>query len=370
LNKIKIRNEEIFMSVTKTEPIIDESEKDKEIISEVFDTLSYGADFDVAGLVNRLNNFDIIIPPFQRSYIWTQIEASSFIESLLLGLPVPGIFLAREKKSKKLLVIDGQQRLKSLQFFYDGYFNPKKTAKTKKVFRLINVVKSFDGIKYSDLDDTKRRDLDNSLIHATIMEQKSEKEYDPIIYQVFKRLNTAGRNLAAQEIRISINHGSYADLLKELNEHQNWRNIFGVKHKRLKDQELILRFLAMYFRWKQYEKPMNEFLNHFISDHSNADKETIKKHKDIFIKTINKIWESLSKNSFRMKKGIIAAILDSVMVGVAIRLESKKDLDNEELFGIYTRLLKDKNYINAIEQHTSDSDKVAFRFKTAIEYFK
>lgn len=354
------------MSIIK---IIDETEKDKSEVVNLYDTLSYGADFDVAGIVNRLTNEDIIIPSFQRSYIWTQIEASRFIESLLLGLPVPGIFLAREKKSKKLLVIDGQQRLKSLKFFYAGFFNPKEDAKSKKVFKLINVVDTLEGLKYTDLDSNSRRDLDNSLIHATIIEQKMENAYDPSIYQVFKRLNTAGRNLTPQEIRISINHGKYADLIKELNLNQNWRKIFGGTHKRLKDQELILRFLAMYFDWESYEKPMNEFLNGFMSKHKNADLGTIKLHKDLFTITINKIFDALGKSAFKMKKGIIAAILDSVMVGITKRLISNEELTKDNLIKKYTDLLKDQEYLAAIEQHTSDVDKVSTRIEKAIQYF-
>ena len=85
---------------------------------------SYGADYPVDGLVKRINAEDIYIPEFQRGYVWSLNQASRFIESLLLGLPVPGIFVAKDEETKKLLVIDGQQRLKSLQFFYNGMFRP------------------------------------------------------------------------------------------------------------------------------------------------------------------------------------------------------------------------------------------------------
>ena len=88
-----------------------------------YEISSYGADYDVEGLVKRLERDDLLIPPFQRNYVWKLKEASRFIESLLLGLPVPGVFLVREQDSNKLLVIDGQQRLKTLQFFYNGIFN-------------------------------------------------------------------------------------------------------------------------------------------------------------------------------------------------------------------------------------------------------
>src|ERR1043165_4796643 len=84
---------------------------------------SYGTDFDVDGLVRRIEREDIYVPPFQRAYVWNLKQASRFIESLLLGLPVPGIFLSKESDSQRLLVIDGQQRLRSLLYFYRGVFS-------------------------------------------------------------------------------------------------------------------------------------------------------------------------------------------------------------------------------------------------------
>src|SRR5258706_15619947 len=89
---------------------------------------SYGADYPVDGLVKRMSAGSIFIPPFQRSYVWNVYRASRFIESLLLGLPVPAIFLSRDESTQKLLVIDGQQRLRTLQYFYEGVFAPTDTA--------------------------------------------------------------------------------------------------------------------------------------------------------------------------------------------------------------------------------------------------
>ena len=96
---------------------------------------SYGADYPVDGLVKRLKDGTIYVPPFQRSYVWSIRDASRFVESLLLGLPVPGVFLAKEEPTNKLLVIDGQQRLRSLQFFYDRLFEP-----TGREFSLARIV--------------------------------------------------------------------------------------------------------------------------------------------------------------------------------------------------------------------------------------
>ena len=110
----------------------DKDEKVREGLSETeleeesplkYSITSYGADYPVDGLVRRIGDGSIFIPTFQRGFIWSLREASRFIESLLLGLPVPGIFLSRDEDTKKLMVIDGQQRLRTLQYFYDGIFH-------------------------------------------------------------------------------------------------------------------------------------------------------------------------------------------------------------------------------------------------------
>src|SRR5213592_4162720 len=85
-----------------------------------FEITAYGADYPVDALVKRFQDGDIEVPQWQRGWVWTQREAARFIESLLLGLPVPGIFLYLEPATKKLLVVDGQQRLRSLNAYYNN----------------------------------------------------------------------------------------------------------------------------------------------------------------------------------------------------------------------------------------------------------
>lgn len=196
---------------------------------------SYGADYPVDGLVKRIESGDIFVPEFQRRYVWNIKQASRFIESLLLGLPVPGIFLAKEGDTQKLLVIDGQQRLLSLKFFYEGIFEP-----TNRAFKLGNVQAHLDELTYKTLRDDDRRRLDDSILHATIVRQEQPSEDNSSIYHIFERLNTGGSLLQPQEIRACIYHGPFVALLKDLNEHAPWRHVYGTVSRRMRDQELIL----------------------------------------------------------------------------------------------------------------------------------
>ena len=205
------------------------------------------------GYVNRLQNGDIVIPEYQRGYIWDQKRASKFIESLLLDLPVPGVFLYRERDSEIQLIVDGHQRLQTLRFFYEGKF-----PTSDKVFGLTGLETRFNGLSYDDLEIADRRRLDNSLIRATVMRQDKPDVDATSQYFIFERLNTGGVVLASQEIRAAIYGGDFNKLLHELNRNRTWRQLFGkvTEDKRMRDEELILRYIALYFEGNVYRSPM------------------------------------------------------------------------------------------------------------------
>ena len=212
---------------------------------------SYGADYPVDGLVKRLRSGDIELPKFQRDFVWPLPQASKFIESLLLGLPIPAIFLSKETDSQKLLVIDGQQRLKSLLAFYDGVLRGKE-------FRLEGVNKEFEGATYKSLGDADRRRLDDALLHAIIIRQEDPKNDDSSVFLVFERLNTTSTPLSEQELRACVYHGAFNDYLHKVYADRNWRGIYGEPNLRQKDKELLLRFFALYFDLEAYERPLFE----------------------------------------------------------------------------------------------------------------
>ena len=170
---------------------------------------SYGADYPVDGLVKRIKDGAIYVPKFQREFVWDIKDASRFVESLLLGLPVPSIFLSKEFDTGKLLVVDGQQRLLSLQYFYEGIWKP-----TGAQFRLKGVQADFEGKTYQTLQDENRRQLDDAILHAIVFKQDEPSEDESSVYEVFQRLNTGGKKLTPQEVRSAVHHsGRIRDLL-------------------------------------------------------------------------------------------------------------------------------------------------------------
>lgn len=342
--------------------VIDESLKD-EVIPYQYSITSYGADYPIDGLVKRLEAESLFIPSFQRSYVWTLNQASRFIESLLLGLPVPGIFLSKEPETGKLLVIDGQQRLRTLLLFYSGVFQDGRA------FTLRNVQPTFEGKTYRKLEERDRLRLDDSIIHATIVKQDEPSEDQSSIYHIFERLNTGGTLLQPQEIRACIFHGPFNELLSELNKTPEWRDIYGPLNKRLKDQELILRFLALYFDGSSYERPMKEFLNRFMGRNRRLqahDESTVRK---AFINNVTYLAAALGKNAFRPERALNAAVYDAVMVGLADRLSRGMIKDRLAFKAKYEELLKNKEFSKSCRTATSDEANVRKRIELAREFF-
>jgi len=286
----------------------DEDVEDLDELSEVlptsFSITSYGADYPVDGLVKRIEGGDIVVPlfsmapeegqttvGFQREFVWKKPQADRFIESLLLGLPVPGIFLVKEPNGK-FLVLDGQQRLRSLQSFYSGVFQGVE-------FTLEEVQEPWVGKAYKTLHPDDRRRLDNSILHAIIVRQDQPTEDQSSIYLIFERLNSGGTILQPQEIRVALYHGAFAALLARMNENADWRALYGRKNSRLKDIELILRFLALYFHAGSYERPMKAFLNRYMAANRNLEKQPEAVVRPIFEETTKAIRSGIGYQAFR-----------------------------------------------------------------------
>lgn len=224
---------------TEIEEIEDTTERENDSI--YFSVASYGADYSVDVIISRLKKQQIIVPDFQRKYVWDIKKASRFIESLIIGLPVPGIFLSRDiHNQNKMLIVDGQQRLLTLQYFYSGRFKDK-------VFKLSSVCPELEGLTYDELSPDDKGRLDDAIIHATIIKQETPSNDDSSIYMVFERLNTGGVVLQPQEIRACIYYGKFNNLLNELVKIPAWRSLFSKESTRMKEQELILRFFALFY---------------------------------------------------------------------------------------------------------------------------
>lgn len=339
------------------------SNEDNEVATHTRYTIaSYGADYPVDGLVKRIDKGDIYVPPFQRGFVWSSAQASRFVESLLLGLPVPGIFLFKEPDTKKLVVVDGQQRLRTLQYFYEGLLLGKE-------FCLRGVSEELDGITYKKLPEDDRRRLDDAILHATIFQQDDPEDDRSSIYLVFERLNTGGTPLNPQEIRSCVYRGAFNDLLKILANNTYWAKVFGAPSRRGKDQELILRFLALYERSDYYERPMKGFLNDFMEANRNGSESTLSSYKTLFENTVQHAADHLGPKAFRPERNLNAAATDALLVGLARRLANGPIKLPTGLAAAVETLLKDEEFMQAVNSATTDKPSVEARLRKATEAF-
>lgn len=349
--------------------MIDEDNRIDDFIEDEEDVFrysitSYGADYTVDRLVNRLNSGKIVIPDFQRKYVWNIKEASRFIESLILGLPVPGVFFCQEKGTNNMLVIDGQQRLKSLQFFYNKLF------KDSQAFKLKGVQEDLEDLTIDDLDTNDKNKLDDSVIHATVIKQDSPEDDDSSIYMIFERLNTGGMKLVPQEIRACIFHGEFNKMLSELANDEYWKKIYSVDNQRLKSEELILRFFTLYEWHEKYKKGLKGFLNTYMEQHQNITPDKKELMIELFSNTIKCVYNIIGENAFRLSKNINAAVYDSMMIGIANRLNDNRPFNQDQFKGRYNGLLDDLEYRRFVESNTSSEMSVKGRINMAIEAFK
>jgi hypothetical protein len=353
-----------------------EDEQDVYDIPPDYTIVSFGADYDVAGLVARLKSGEVTVPGFQRSYVWKYRQAARFIESLLIGLPVPGVFLWRDPAAQQFTVIDGQQRLRTLQFFKEGVFPPtagktvgKEFVMPERTSRYQRVHDRFQNRKYSTLDESDRRRLDNSIIHATIINQEKPPKDDTSMFYLFERLNTEGTPLQPQEIRVAIYQGKLIQLLFELNKNNAWRVVYGPVSPRMKDQELIARFFALFYVLEPYARPMKEFINRYISKNRHLDIQSAESLTTIFATTIEAVNSAIGRRAFRPVKALNAAAFDSVMIGIARRLQQQPSFNKKELGLAYTRLMARKDFSQLVSRATADADNVTKRLDIATTAF-
>lgn len=344
---------------------------DQEVVTATYDITSYGADYPVDGLVKRLEKSDIVVPSFdpkfdgsdeiegfQRRFVWTRPQMDKFVESLLLGLPVPGIFLVRDR-ANKLLVLDGQQRLRTLQSFYRGIHAGRE-------YKLRQVQEQFTGRGYEDLDEEDRRRLDDSIIHATVLRQEHPTGPQDAVYSIFERLNTGGSPLQPQEIRVALYNGVFLRRISEANEDTDWRALYGPPSARFKDQELILRVVALFESPATYSRPVKTYLNHYLASHRDRDDPLLFKK---FTDATHAINTSIGARAFRPVRPLNAAVLDSIMVGVMRRLSLGPILSSDEMVGAYDDLIADPEFTAVTASSTAAEEAVQKRLQLATDAF-
>lgn len=335
----------------------EESEEDEALPAPKYEIFSYPADTTLKGYADQWKNEQLYVPPFQRNYVWDQTRASKLIESFLLGLPVPPVFLFKPAGGKQFWIIDGHQRIGSIVAFQKGIFRESK-------FRLKGVDSRWLGKTFDELEESERFSIETAVLRAIVIQQTDSKDHSSI-YHIFERLNTGGLRLNAMEVRQCVYQSTFLNSLKEINTLKNWRDILGLPKpdKRIKDVELLLRVTALFKDFEHYEKPMKGFLNsvavEFVSAENKFETDTAPILKKL-TNSINLVRETLGPRPFHLKGRLNYSALDATLVA-AMRLGSIDNFAEK-----YKSLIADKSFIEAVSFNTSDETVVKNRLNAAI----
>jgi len=348
----------------------DELEVDEELeddaVAIAYDVATYPSDLTLSGVYQMWQSGDIIIPDYQRNFIWSQKQASLLIESFLIGLPVPPVFLYIEEDNKSQ-VIDGQQRLTSIAYYMDGFFGTENKGK-KQVFRLVGLSDKSPFAKKSfvELEEAHQRKLKNAVLRAMNIRQLNPKGAPTSAYHIFERLNTGGTALKPQEIRNCVYHGEFVGVLRALNTHPSWRKIVGkvTNDKHQKDVELILRIFSLTNFFDSYEKPMKEFLGKRMKEHRRATSAEVAMFKIDFLAMADRIFDTLGERPFHLRGRLNSSALDSVF---ATLINAKNNLP-KDLAARFEALKGDSAFTMTTILSTSDNSVLQKRFALAKEF--
>ena len=279
-------------------------------------------------LVDGFNEWLYVIPKYQRKYVWSKEQVSNLAVSLIKGLPIPPIYVYRNNDGR-LEILDGQQRMLSLFFYYKGKYIKNSTNTQVELQKIIEnnecedcnfedvlnkyyPLKDIDykmkyskknsstnkyeieeiSIKYSELPKDIRRKIDYTAISVIEIKVDEEDERHKVLYKIFENLNEGGTRLTKQELRNGIYSSSFYDMLHEMNENDKWRKIYGDKHIHSKDVEMLLRFITVGYRFELGEDGYN------IDEYSGSYPTLLNDFSDIAInfssEAINELKEDLN----------------------------------------------------------------------------
>lgn len=322
----------------------------------------------ISDLVRRIKKGRIDLhPDFQREYVWDRGKASRLIESILMNIPLPIIYLAEEPNGM-VSVIDGQQRLRSLYSFVQGEF-PLTGLKCYK---------ELNGCKYDQLDEEIQDAIEEYGISIITFSKDGDQD---LKFNVFERLNTGAVALNDQELRNCVYRGRYNELLKELARDKDFQSLLGLNgaERRMRDVEFVLRFAAFHHAtYLNYKSPIKRFLNDDMQKYRMLNEKDADELRQVFKTAVSLIKSLLGDKAFKRfypgkeaaqdgrweTKKFNASLYDVLMWSFA-RADKNQVMNNlDAIREAYIDLMtSDAEFITAIERSTSNVPMVRQRFK-------
>lgn len=326
--------------------------------------------YDISTVIKQIDDHKINLDPdYQRKYRWDDVKSSRLIESLILNIPIPYIYLSNDVDIDDDMstgdgyysVIDGQQRLTSISNYIKDKFSLKG----------LGIIKDLEGKKFSELPDFLKRRINDRTINCLRIDSTVD---ETVKFDVFERLNTGSVQLTSQELRNSTYGGSFNDLLKELAIDPIFKKITNFSQKRIEkmdDREFVLRFFALTGqRYKTYSPLMSSFLSAFMKKNQFLEELTIDHYREQFHSAMRRTLTNLGENAFAKRNPtgakrtyasrFNAAIFDAVVISDDnIHCSNKQYSINAKKN--FLRLFDNKEFIAATRASINDANSLKAR---------
>ncbi|GLI20852.1 hypothetical protein GGQ86_001866 [Xanthobacter flavus] len=331
-------------------------------------------DISIDALVSRIGKNRLVLQPdFQRDYVWSSAKASTLIESILMRIPLPVVYLS-ENADGDWEVVDGQQRLTSLYSFVTGKFPDGTSFKLGKM----DVRSDLKGSSFNDLSRSEQNVILNYTLRAVIILNDSHPD---LKFEVFERLNCGSVQLTDAELRNCMYRGPYNDLLNDLANNKYLIDIrhADAPHKRMEDRQLILRFFAMKRNSHlNFKGGMKQFMNREMIANRHALPNEIATLKATFENAIECAWVVFGPNAFRRwspgddrnlegqwESKLNVALWDTILYTFAFfekrQIIPAADAIREEFLDLMSN---DSTFVDYIGRTTDRPDRVRYRADT------
>lgn len=338
----------------------------QEIKSERMD-MSFGE------IINMYRDKEIIISPeYQRAFRWDEQRQSDFIESILLGIPFPSIFVATNPDGKWEL-IDGLQRVSTVLSFFNELKDEEGNPYPKNGLKLVegSMLKGLKNITIETLPLEYKLQIKRTPCRVEIILKESEFK---MRYELFKRLNTGGEGLSRQEIRNCIFRGldiRYSEFVAELAQNETFREIVTISvsnEEKMYYEELVLRYLTLKNKGTRYSQAnIQDYMDDYLeSQCKEFDDSQIEKDKNLFI-NIMKILEKLKdENIFKLgKRYFTTSMYDAIMLSLSENMINLEDVDIEQLGKKIAILKEDDNFNKYVGSASSNPTSITNKVKIA-----
>ncbi|MDR1504437.1 MAG: DUF262 domain-containing protein [Prevotella sp.] len=324
-------------------------------------------DMSVKELISMVGDGLIdIAPEYQRQFRWDDDRQSVLAESIFLGIPVPSLYMATNKDGS-WEVIDGVQRLSSIiNFAAEIKSQARKKVNLKQPFKLTGLKKlsSFNGKLFSDLPKSIQLDFLLKPIKITTLSDKSDKA---VRFDLFERLNTGGIKLSNQEIRSCIYRGQFNDFLKKMSTYKPFLKSIRLPKSMETDgtrEELVLRFFAYLFNYKDFDHSVVDFLNDYMD--SASKKFDYANNESLFTSVFDSL-SRLSHGVIKTKSRVTTSIIlfEAVAVGAALAYRKKGEINID---GFYN-WVSEKEFLSLMTGATNTKSRVVKRIEHCRDRF-